>query len=86
MCRFLKEAEKRGQNPEEQHKMQSMSKQGWEFSGGTVGEGGGIVTTAAWAAAAVKGVRSLAWEGPYAVGVAKTQWGHVRMVVVGMEK
>lgn len=47
MCRFLKEAEKRGQNPEEQHKMQSMSKQGWEFSGGTAGEGAGIVTTAA---------------------------------------
>lgn len=47
MCRFLKEAEKRGQNRGEQHKMQSMSKQGWEFSGGTAGEGAGIVTTAA---------------------------------------
>ena len=53
-----------------------------EFPGGSVGEGSGIVTTVALVTAEAW-VRSLAWELPHAMKVAKKKKGGKPVALLG---
>ena len=52
-------------------------KRALEFPGGSVGSGSGIVTAAAWVAAAAQ-VQSLVWKFPHAMGMATHTHTHTK--------